>query len=76
MKMTCPTCAGKRTIETVVPNVKRSHGVDYVSSIQPTKTRVDVCPTCDYAGVVDDLEAIRERLFASALLASDHAAGR
>ena len=75
MKIICPTCRGRRTIETPVPNVKKQGGVEYVSSIQPTRVRVDVCPDCNYAGVVDDLDAIRDRTLAAALIDSDRASG-
>lgn len=76
MNVICPTCAGKRVIETTVPNLKRYGGVDYTDPHTPTKTRVDVCPTCNYAGVVNDasLDAIRDRTLAAALVESDRAA--
>src|SRR5690606_35669232 len=71
---TCPTCEGRRTIETTVPNVKKYGGVEYVSSIQPTKIRLDVCSACNGAGKVDDLIATWERVAAQQLAFSDRAA--
>lgn len=70
----CPTCAGKRTIETEVPNVRKYGGVEYVSSVQPTKIRLDVCSTCNGAGKVDDLIATWDRVAAQQLAFSDRAA--
>ena len=70
----CPTCAGKRTIATEVPNVKKYGGVEYVSSVQPTKIRLDVCHGCNGAGKVDDLIATWDRVAAQQLAFSDRAA--
>lgn len=58
MKVTCPTCAGKRTIETTVPNVKKYGGVEYVSAVQPAKVRVDVCATCVGLGFLRDVSLV------------------
>lgn len=70
----CPTCAGKRTIATEVPNVRKYGGVEYVSSVQPTKIRLDVCSTCAGTGRVDDLIATWDRVAAQQLAFSDRAA--
>ena len=71
---TCPTCGGRRTIETIVPNVRKYGGVEYVSNVQPTKVRVDVCHACNGAGRVDDLIATWDRVAAEQLALSDRAA--
>lgn len=50
---TCPGCGGTRTYTTTVPNVRKYGGVEYVSSIQPTKTLVFPCAVCGGSGRVD-----------------------
>lgn len=70
----CPTCAGKRTIATEVPNVRKYGGVEYVSSVQPTKIRLDVCHACDGTGKTVVLESILKRTLAEQLAISDRAA--
>lgn len=70
----CPTCGGRRTIETTVPNVRKYGGVEYVSSVQPTKIRLDVCPACDGTGETVVLESILKRTLVEQLAISDRAA--
>lgn len=49
--MTCQTCNGSRRIAKLVPNIKRSNGVDYHSSIPaPYVERLYQCDVCQGTG--------------------------